>query len=794
MKQNRMNKDYNKFKLVLTESFRILIAILIELFDDKPLRNKIRRSSHHYLGTLLKICETRGLKAGIKYAKDTRSCVMTWLFDPRPSKYALASFKVRKRNGIPLCLGKPLRDLMQSRNIPVIRYVMTLVNITKSLRFGRVPDYTPITSSQGHINHYFTHYADKYLDDFISELNIKSFDYEWKEFHFTSKSGPNGHALWTSMLDYQLIRDIPSLFESIKTLGGSKLSEVMDKLSFPGFAEEFNKFVAMKPSNSNNLKFRRLVNFSDKEDKVRIIAILDYFSQTALKSLNDSLFKILRTIPQDCTHEQGKPFSGKYNLGICDKGHHFTSIDLTSATDRFPISVIKKVLSKLVPHNVADAWENIMVGHPFLVPNRKGSSFVRYGRGNPMGAYSSWASFALAHHFIMYIACRMSNIPFKKAKYAILGDDIIIGNDLLDMNYRILLRSIDVPFNQSKTHKSFIGYEFAKRLFYNGDEVSPLPLNGLFHNRNSFIRMGLILFDRYDKGFDPEKIRFIIDGYMAFRGIPLERRAVILNKVKCAIQLRRAMLGMDSMLESWKYMKSCLIPFCYEDPNFDQLVTEKVARETFDMACIELFTKDLNRIVEGFTVLDDYKYDIYDKMFKDKKNIFNRFKIGTEAFDLFPLFRVIKSQLKANTDAADSWVDTVGSDDEWTLGLRSKMVSVEPKMFSSKSYDVIVRAVSKVIPLWLEYYELYNKDTTLLSRHGVDPNSGVGTKELSFAFLEMENLLRWGGDEAKAAVKSGQMSLTAEEKAKAKGDLFDMLEKEYGFDYPAKKEDFIKKQ
>lgn len=51
---------------------------------------------------------------------------------------------------------------------------------------------------------------------------------------------------------------------------------------------------------------RRLTAFSDLEGKTRIIAILDYFSQTTLRPLHNWLFRLLSRIPQDCTFDQGK--------------------------------------------------------------------------------------------------------------------------------------------------------------------------------------------------------------------------------------------------------------------------------------------------------------------------------------------------------------------------------------------------------------------------------------------------------------------------------------------------------
>jgi hypothetical protein len=44
-----------------------------------------------------------------------------------------------------------------------------------------------------------------------------------------------------------------------------------------------------------------------------------------------------------------------------------------------------------------------MVGYPFDFKDQK----VSYVVGNPMGAYSSFSSFALTHHYIIYYCCKV---------------------------------------------------------------------------------------------------------------------------------------------------------------------------------------------------------------------------------------------------------------------------------------------------------------------------------------------------------------------------------------------------
>jgi hypothetical protein len=44
-----------------------------------------------------------------------------------------------------------------------------------------------------------------------------------------------------------------------------------------------------------------------------------------------------------------------------------------------------------------------MVGYPFDYKDEK----LSYSTGNPMGAYSSFNSFALAHHYIIFYICKV---------------------------------------------------------------------------------------------------------------------------------------------------------------------------------------------------------------------------------------------------------------------------------------------------------------------------------------------------------------------------------------------------
>lgn len=75
------------------------------------------------------------------------------------------------------------------------------------------------------------------------------------------------------------------------------------------------------------------------------MALFDYWSQTALKPCHDELFKILKRIPQDMTFNQDafREVTQKWPRGFR------YSVDLTAATDRFPVDLITDLLGQAYP-------------------------------------------------------------------------------------------------------------------------------------------------------------------------------------------------------------------------------------------------------------------------------------------------------------------------------------------------------------------------------------------------------------------------------------------------------------
>jgi hypothetical protein len=279
--------------------------------------------------------------------------------------------------------------------------------------------------------------------------------------------------------------------ECIKIIGGKKLRQIISDLS------SFLPYAPTQLTPREGKSLRRITWFPGMETKVRVVGILDYWSQAALRPLHDYLFSALRRIPQDATFNQGKFVEFAKGWPV------YYSFDLSAATDRFPMIVIEQLLRVHLPDWYVEAWSHLMIGIPFDYQQDKSSpkEKICYSVGQPMGAYSSWNSFALCHHYVMYWCCKELNIPWRSAKYVILGDDVLIGDQRLAIKYKDTITLLGVDISDIKSHVSPKLYEFAKRLVFNGVEITPFPFSAIKESSKKFYLLTNLLVEESRKGW-----------------------------------------------------------------------------------------------------------------------------------------------------------------------------------------------------------------------------------------------------------------------------------------------------
>lgn len=367
------------------------------------------------------------------------------------------------KNGLPRALGF-LGKLLTTKEPDQIRFIMTLLLISRSIEGGHgAPDLKPITEPSPALD--WDSYRSEIREALISlKIRLDQPQPIWKDYHPSTKKGPNGQALMSSVNDAYALKKYPELLQDIITLGGNPQLLSVIKLHQVIPLDDWCSKVGLKPTQD----IRKLSSVLDPEAKTRIIAIFDYWSQTVLKPLHDYIMKQLRNLPCDRTYQQTKGFPGK-------PLDNYWSLDLTNATDRFPLGFQKVVISEIFGDQYSEAWARVMVSQPFSNP--WGEPAI-YAAGQPMGAYSSWAVFTISHHVLIHIAGRRCGIPSVDPYYQILGDDIVISHDALAKEYQRLIKELGVSISQPKTHISTDMFEFAKRWYLRGNEVSGIPIKG----------------------------------------------------------------------------------------------------------------------------------------------------------------------------------------------------------------------------------------------------------------------------------------------------------------------------
>jgi hypothetical protein len=92
--------------------------------------------------------------------------------------------------------------------------------------------------------------------------------------------------------------------------------------------------------------------------------------------------------------------------------------------------------------------------------------------------YSSWVLLAHFHHLVIrYSADRVGIRNF--TDYRVLGDDVVIRNASVADSYRQVITSFGIGISIEKTLVSKDTFEFAKRFFFQGQEVTAFPVSAL---------------------------------------------------------------------------------------------------------------------------------------------------------------------------------------------------------------------------------------------------------------------------------------------------------------------------
>jgi hypothetical protein len=189
--------------------------------------------------------------------------------------------------------------------------------------------------------------------------------------------------------------------------------------------------------------------------KVRWIANPFRLHQWALKPLGDALFALLDGQAWDCTFDQTKPYKAVQEH--LRNGKTAFCVDLSSATDYFPLELQLACLRKIFPHDeyLIHLFEDLSRNTTWSY----GKESVSWTNGQPMGLYPSFPSFALTHGVLLNYCS-----DNKPGRFYVLGDDVIILHQSTYDRYCSMLDVLGCPYNPSKSLVSNQMAEFAGKL------------------------------------------------------------------------------------------------------------------------------------------------------------------------------------------------------------------------------------------------------------------------------------------------------------------------------------------
>jgi len=640
--------------------------------------------------------KSRGIHFVVSMLKDTRVVLYNYLSGSPKRIKGVKSTK----DGIPTILGD-LIPIIRGGGCPeILRILTTVLSCTRALSLGKEIDLAPIISPAKQKPNDIS----EYVSSFWKELGYRNTGnapraLRWRNCHLTTKVGPNSvndNALYNALRDLQ---SLPGELEcDIRTIGGSTLSSRLDILYYGTVMFRFIQRII--PMDYTKGCVRKISGIKDKELKVRAIAIGDYWSQTALIPLHKYLFKVLKKIPQDCTFGQSQGPSK-----IADRTF-FYSADLTAATDRFPIKTISAVLRGVLPDYYMNAWERIMVGYPFDVKVGKEIQKINYAVGNPMGFYSSWGSFTLAHHYVVYYCCRKLHKSWKHLPYVILGDDIVICDPEVAKLYTEVMVGQGVELSLPKTYSSEHFYEFAKRLFYKGVEISPFPISGLQEVSSKYYLLTQFFIEAERKGWIspcgvPTMVALYLEHVMS---LPSKFRKKLTKASRVYESVQRIVRGAENAGE--------LLEVAFGELGYQFKLSNFVALNVLENIAVDLYATN-NPLSNWFERINDDKITIYRLEYAllglsldispEYSARFNEF------IKALPTTDVVSQLNDAARDAAkEARAFSMSPGGKWPLLLKASAFPINGDILVHRSSYMISRTVSKIAKMLIDRAEILN--------------------------------------------------------------------------------------
>lgn len=427
-----------------------------------------------------------GVGAYIQRLKVSLFVVNSYLSGNRVTDTRPLGIAIALANGLPRDLPLSVRSALRNKSLKTIRIWVSVLNLYKALK-GPYPELPLDTILAPAVQ--------------IEPTEIRSFVKEFWGF-LTWSTSMKTMFMWSSAKQYFSVSAGPNHPISII---GSKMDALMWTREGPNStlmrfltATGRHELIALLNASANDLiqhcritpeehpftvnakgkteTYARLGKLATKEEaagKLRVFAIVDYWTQAALEPLHKWIFSLLKTIPTDGTFNQ----EGALKSLVQGFGPEFYCFDLKAATDMIPQQIYIEVFRPVLGDRIVQLWMDLLTKRDFDRPEGHSGPPVRWTRGQPMGALSSWASLAVVHHLVVQLSAKRAGMKIPFVAYRVLGDDIVIANTSVASAYEKLCAELHIPLQNKKAFFSVVGFlNFANQSYLGLDNISPISL------------------------------------------------------------------------------------------------------------------------------------------------------------------------------------------------------------------------------------------------------------------------------------------------------------------------------
>jgi hypothetical protein len=312
-----------------------LTKFLFAIDDKSALRLFVKK--------VISLLRNNGTLFTVKYMKQVKLHI---------TRYMVGKPLMSNKVGVSLVGGFPkhflfLKPYIDRRKLGGVKFVLTLLNISRSLR-PKKSESIPVDLSTVLAPSKGTGYTipRDFMKEFIQYYSLHQSvpSYKLEDFTISMKSGPAGPSIATALYSYSNYSE--RFMEIVKVMTQNSL------FWFLTHVYRYSRFYFKYLPRGRETEFLgRLAIVKDPDCKMRVIAILDYVTQFLLKPIHTALFRSLRNLPCDRTFDQVP--RGPW----LDNSEHFWSLDLSAATDRLPMELQTKLLKYIFnSEDLANSW------------------------------------------------------------------------------------------------------------------------------------------------------------------------------------------------------------------------------------------------------------------------------------------------------------------------------------------------------------------------------------------------------------------------------------------------------